>query len=211
MPYSPATYEEKPYNRCIDCVHIGKNCDGPDFLAMTTARLCEWARLRKAFLNSQDRKWTNAYIAEQSDVSRTTVDRFLAGDIEDLRFTTASRIIKVLINGTWGQYPCAMAALDGEGAETAAECKRLQEAYESEHRKVEYLKEQVQFKESQMLEKDRQLAERDIHMRERADFMHRKDSLNILLGTLLGICVIVIMVALAVDAANPNIGFFWLQ
>lgn len=101
--------ENKPYNRCVDCDHLGTNCDGPDFLAMEIPRLCEWARLRKDYLHRKDPKWTVAYISEQADISKTTVDRFLNGRIEDLTFTTAARIIRVLIDGSWGQYPCTIA------------------------------------------------------------------------------------------------------
>lgn len=203
MPYSPATYEGKPYNRCIDCVHIGKDCDGPDFLAMSIERLCEWAKLRKSYLSISDKKWTNAYIAEQADVSRATVDRFLAGDIDDLKLTTASRIIKVLVNGTWGQYPCAMAAVGGDDTATSAECERLQDALDAERRKVDYLKEQVTFKENQMLAKDKILGER-------ADFLRLKDKYIGILAVALAVCLVVIIGALVIDAMDPNMGFFWV-
>ena len=102
--------ENKPYNRCISCESIGVNCDGPDFLAMDIPRLCEWARLRKSYLKNKDPKWTVIYIAEKSGVGETTVDRFLNGRIEDLTFTTAARIIRVLVDGSWGQFPCTAAA-----------------------------------------------------------------------------------------------------
>ena len=110
MSFSSPVTPDKPYNRCIDCEHIGQKCDGPDFLAMEMPRLCEWARLRKDFLHKQDHKWTNSYIAQQADMSLTTVNRFFSGDLEDLKFSTAARILRILINGTWGQYPCSMAA-----------------------------------------------------------------------------------------------------
>ncbi len=171
MPFSPATYEEKPYNRCIDCMHIGKKCDGPNFLAMETPRLCEWARLRKDYLHSQNPKWTNAYIANEADTSKTTVDRFLAGDMDDLKLSTAARIIKVLVNGTWGQYPCALAAM-GENFNPAIieQCRQLQATLNdisNRHKediaavkaeaqtKIDFLRGQVEFKQSQMDAKDK--------------------------------------------------------
>jgi len=103
-------YQEKPYNRCIDCEHIGVDCDGPDFLAMDIPRLCEWAKLRKEHLRHTDPKWTMTYIADKSGVGKSTVERFINGRIDDLDFTTAARIIRVLVNGSWGKYPCTMAA-----------------------------------------------------------------------------------------------------
>ena len=197
MPFSPTTYEEKPYNRCIDCVHIGKKCDGPDFLAMEIPRLCEWSRMRKDYLHRKDAKWTNAYIAERADVSKTTVDRFFVGDIEDLKFSTAARIIKVLVNGTWGQYPCSMAANE-DNSKTESEFERLRELLSEEKAKTAYLKDQVAFKEEQMRLKDQQIADRGKLLDERRDFLHRKDRVIVILAVLLGVCVLSIL------------GLFWL-
>lgn len=200
MPYSPATYEEKPYNCCIDCRYIGKRCDGPDFLAMEIPRLCEWARLRKAYLTSQDKKWTNNYIAEQADISRATADRFFAGDIDDLKFTTASRILKVLVNGTWGQYPCAMVADNGSDND----CEHFKELLATERQKTDYLKKQVEFKEKQMLAKDGLLADLK-------NFLHLKNKTIQILAVLLGLCVVVIIGSLVMDLLNPSVGYFWLR
>lgn len=225
MPYSPATYEEKPYNRCIDCMHIGKKCDGPDFLAMEIPRLCEWCRLRKDYLHSQDAKWTNAFIADAAEVSKKTVDRFFAGDIDDLKITTAARIIKVLVNGTWGQYPCAMAAMAEkeevyvDNPAIVEQCRHLQETLDAltiahkrevaeireyEQGRIEYLKEQVRFKEEQMRAKDKLLDER-------RDFIKRKDRWIAILAISLALTVLIIIAALVIDSMNPDVGFFWLD
>ena len=152
MPYrSISQFEEKPYNRCVDCVHIGVHCDGPNFFAMDASRISEWCRLRKAYLHGKSSKWTNEYIAAEADVSYTTVSKVMSGNIEDLRVSTLAAIIRVLINGTWGQYPCALAS--GE-IDYEPECKHLQELLDTEREKTAYLKKQVEFKENQMLEKD---------------------------------------------------------
>lgn len=144
MPYRPpAQFEDKPYNRCIDCIYIGVRCDGPNFLAMDIARLSEWARLRKDFLHRKDPKWTNEYIAKLADVSYTTVSRFMVGDLDDIKFSTAAAIIHVLINGTWGQYPCALAS--GE-VDYEPECQHLREMLEAEKAKTTYLKNQIEIK-----------------------------------------------------------------
>lgn len=75
---------------------------------MEIPQLCEWSRQRKAYLKSKDPKWTVIYIAEMSGVGETTVDRFLNGRIEDLNFTTAMRIIRVLASAPDGpMFPCA--------------------------------------------------------------------------------------------------------
>lgn len=164
MPFSPHTLEEKPYNRCLNCVNIGQKCDGPNFLAMSAERRSEWMRLRKEYLHSlEPDKWTNAYIAEVSGVSKVTVARVFSGDTKDIRLSTIGCIIKVLVNGSWGQYPCAMAAsadLDRpallQRAEVAeAECARMREAQASEQRKIDHLIKEMDFLEGQLRHKDR--------------------------------------------------------
>lgn len=166
MPFSRRTLEEKPYNRCINCAHIGQMCDGPNFLAMEIERWCEWCHLRKEYLG-----WTNAHVAEVAGVSKISVDRIMAVNIKDLRISTMQAVTKALVNGTWGKYPCVMAAT-GSLESTAAECTKLNEkiaAMQAEHkteveairaeegRKIEYLREQLRFANDQIATKDRLL------------------------------------------------------
>lgn len=220
MTLSPHSFEEKPYNVCLNCIHIGKNCDGPNFLAMTTERWCDWCHLRKEYLG-----WTNAHVAELAGVSKISVDRIMSGNVKDLRNTTMQAVTKALVNGSWGQYPCAMTAHSGketvyvDNPALVEQCKQLQTAMDrltSEHkaeldavrasdqRKIDFLREQIAFKEHQMDAKDRLLSER-------YDFLKRKDRIMVLLGSLLAVALAVIITALLVDCLNPNIGFFWLD
>ena len=216
MPFSPQSLEEKPYNACIDCIHIGKSCDGPNFLAMTTERWCEWCRLRKEYLG-----WTNAHVADLAGISKISVDRVMSGNVKDLRNTTMQAITKALVNGSWGQYPCAMSALSEkeyiDNPELVIRCERLQAALDSiatEHKeeiaavraddqqKIEFLRQQIKFKEEQMASKDKLLTER-------YNFMVSKDRTIRVLSILLGIAVMVIIFALAVDKSDPSLGFIW--
>ena len=148
MPHrSNLQFEEKPYNRCIDCVHIGVICDGPNVLAMEPPRISEWLRLRKNYLQTKEPgKWTNQYIADEAGVSHTTVSKVMAGIILDLKVSTLAAITRVLVNGSWGQYPCALAS--GE-IDYQPECQRLQELLDSERAKTNYLKKQIEFKDEQ--------------------------------------------------------------
>ena len=161
MPFSPETLEEKPYNICVTCSRMGNTCDGPNFLAMSIDRWCEWVHLRKDFL-----KWKNTTIAEKSGVSKISVDRIMAGDVKDLRITTMQAITRALINGTWGQYPCALVAetekeIYIDNPVIIAQCQHLQdtmdklsEEYKTEvaavraeaQRKIDFLREQIAIK-----------------------------------------------------------------
>ena len=215
MPFSLPVYEEKPYNRCIDCIHIGVNCDGPDFLAMEIPRLCEWSRLRKDYLHRKDPKWTNAYISEKSGVSETTVGRFFAGKLADLNFSTASNIIRVLVNGTWGQYPCAMAAAAEEHADNPAiveQCKKLQDALEkqaTEHKaEIAAIRAEEQSRVDYLKAEN---AKKDKIIEDRGGFIRHRDKVIVCLSLLLAASVCIILGALIVDGLSPNIGFFWVK
>ncbi len=220
MPFNPQTLEEKPYNVCLACDKLGKICDGPNFLAMTPERWCEWCRLRKDLLG-----WTNAHVAELSDVSKVSVDRIMSGNVKDLRISTMQAVTKAMVNGSWGQYPCAMSTPSEketvyvDNPALVEQCYQLQHALDSlseshkaeletiratEQRKIDFLREQVNFKENQMCEKDRLL-------HERYEFLKRKDRIMICLGVALTLCLLVIVGSLVVDKINPDIGFFWVR
>ena len=202
--YSPHTYEEKPYNQCLSCIHIGKKCDGPNFLAMTTERWCEWVRLRKEYLD-----WTNAQIAEQAEVSKVSVDRIMSGNIKDIRTTTMQAVTKALVNGSWGQYPCALAAIETttetDNSVLINECENLRKALANEQdsskRKVDFLKEQVSFIEKQLEAKDEQL-------HERYNFIKRKDRIITILSVILGVLVTAVIGVLIFDLMNGHFGYF---
>lgn len=93
---------EGPYDQCINCKMLGVECDGPNFLAMSTERWCSWCKRRKNLLNI-----SNEDLAEQADVSVTTIERIMAGLQGDIRVSTMQNVTKVLINGSWGEHPCA--------------------------------------------------------------------------------------------------------
>ena len=165
MPFSPETLEEKPYNICISCPKIGQSCDGPNFLAMSVERWCEWCHLRRDYL-----KWRNSTIAEKSGVSKISVDRIMAGDIKDLRITTMQAVTRALVNGSWGQSPCVLVSENEkeiyiDNPVIVAQCQHLQNTLdtlsaeymtelaavrEEAKRKIDFLREQIAIKDKQI-------------------------------------------------------------
>lgn len=161
MPFSPETLEEKPYNICISCPKLGQSCDGPNFLAMSVERWCEWCHLRRDHL-----KWKNQTIADRTGVSKISIDRIMAGDVKDLRITTMQAVTKALVNGSWGQSPCVLVTesekeIYVDNPVIIAQCQHLQntldtmsEEYKSElafvraeaQKKIDFLLEQVTIK-----------------------------------------------------------------
>ena len=172
MPFSRKSLEERPHNRCINCIHIGNLCDGPNFLAMDIERWCEWCRLRKEYLG-----WSSSHLAELADVSKVSIDRIMTVNTKDLRISTMQAVTRALVNGIWGKHPCVLAASESMQTD-AVECAKLQaeiaqlkaahkaelEAIRSENdQKIAFLMDQVKFKEEQMLAKDK-LLEAITHM-----------------------------------------------
>ena len=165
MPFSPETLEEKPYNICVSCSRIGQTCDGPNFLAMSVDRWCEWCRLRRDYL-----EWKNATIAEKSGVSKITIDRIMSGDTKDLRITTMQAVTKALVNGAWGQSPCVLVTetekeIYVDNPVIIAQCQHLQnsldalsEEYkagmaavrEEAQKKIDFLRDQIAIKDRQI-------------------------------------------------------------
>lgn len=161
MPFSPETLEEKPYNICISCPKIGQTCDGPNFLAMTVERWCEWCHLRRDHL-----KWKNQFVADKAGVSKVSVDRIMNGDSKDLRITTMQAVTRALVNGAWGQAPCVLVTetekeIYVDNPVIVAQCQHLQNTldtlsadYKTElasvraeaQRKIDFLREQIAIK-----------------------------------------------------------------
>lgn len=161
MPFSPETLEEKPYNICISCPKIGQTCDGPNFLAMSVERWCEWCRLRRDHLN-----WKNQTIADKSGISKISIDRIMAGDVKDLRITTMQAVTKALVNGVWGKSPCVLVTetekeIYVDNPVIVAHCQHLENTIdtlskeykeelslvrEEAHKKIEFLKGQIDIK-----------------------------------------------------------------
>lgn len=142
MPFSPETLEEKPYNICISCSKIGQGCDGPNFLAMSVERWCEWCHLRRDHL-----KWKNQTIADKAGISKVSVDRIMAGDVKDLRITTMQAVTRALVNGSWGQSPCVLVTAESEKEIFAdnpvlvAQCQQLQNSLDT--LSAQYSEEQI--------------------------------------------------------------------
>lgn len=161
MPFSPETLEEKPYNICVSCSRIGQTCDGPNFLAMSVDRWCEWCRLRRDYL-----EWKNATIAEKSGVSKITIDRIMSGDTKDLRITTMQAVTKALVNGAWGQSPCVLVTENEkeiyvDNPVIIAQCQQLQNSLDSlseevvairaeAQKKIDFLRDQIAIKDRQI-------------------------------------------------------------
>ena len=96
----------KPYDICLVCNFLSNTCDGPNFMAMEYSRWVEWANLRIKKLGV-----TRAKVAEEANLPLSTLNSILSGRTHDIKMSTMRDITHVLVGGSWGQYPCHIAAL----------------------------------------------------------------------------------------------------
>ena len=83
----------KPYFRCLTCPRFRKLCGGRPTRDMNLDEWCEYMRDVKETFHL-----TNAFIAQESEVSLTTIENIIALNIkQDIMRSTARRIELVVI------------------------------------------------------------------------------------------------------------------
>lgn len=178
---------DNSYDICLTCEYIGKTCDGPNFLSMSSERWSEWLRMRKDIIGI-----TNMQLADKSGIPKGTIDRILSGHGKDVRFSTMRAITKPLIGGTWGHYPCHSAKILRQEMtkKTAHEVNRMREYVRTS--KDDHTREINQ------LIKQNEDAKNTIKLKEK-----RITALTIALITL----TVLVIAVLLYDVLNPQIGF----
>lgn len=197
-----ALYDEnKPYNICLSCPHLGKSCDGPNFLAMSFERWLEWCTIRADALDL-----THADIAARAGIAKGTVDSILSGRSGDVRRETMAAITHALTGECWGQYPCHdlytaqrdTAWLADELNDAHEEISRLKGDLEkleaSRLRQVDFLREEI--------------AARDRRIDIQNKAMSRQERRVVLLSVICGLMLVCIIIALGIDVSSDGIGWF---
>ena len=115
MAFSLTEYQNSPdyipgsFDNCLVCNYFTSwRCAGPNIANMETKRRTVFCKAVRAV-----RGFTNAYIAEQGEVSLITVDRFFQG--VDLNMNSFTHISRVLF-GVSNDNPCALTIEDGTKA-----------------------------------------------------------------------------------------------
>lgn len=207
--------EDKPYNKCIKCRHLGVRCDGPNFAAMSMERIVEWIRIRKEYLG-----WSNAHLAEESNTPKGTVDRVLAGGHTDFKMGTIAPILKALVGGSWGKFPCPdmdnippdiktllemFKAREAEAASLRAQITKL----ESDHKEIEKAEEAKHQRTIDYLKTDVSELKAKLKESQRENTLRRRGMALLAVSTIA--LLVLVIVALLIDRANPNIGFLWMS
>ena len=93
----------KPYYKCLSCHRFRKVCGGIQTREMDLKEWCEYMRdVSDAF------HLTNDYIAQESDVSGTTVDRIMAINVKQDIMRANARRIELVVIGKVGKHICEL-------------------------------------------------------------------------------------------------------
>lgn len=171
--------------KCTNCTRSGKNCI-PRILSFSSADLLQWCKERKKVLNI-----SNAEIAEKTNVPKGTIDRlFSMHEYTEFRFSSIQPIVCLLLG-------CNPEELDCDAA----------------NRSEENWLNQIKQKDAQLdelrVDMERIKSEHDKSLSFSRSYMKYQRRLISVLGCSLILTLLLIIVALVVDRANPNIGFFW--
>ena len=91
----------KPYYRCLSCARFRKACGGIPTRGMDLQSWCEYMRDVKEIAHL-----TNAYIANESEVSIKTIERIMAINCEQDIMRGTARRIELVIVGQVGNHFC---------------------------------------------------------------------------------------------------------
>ena len=98
----------KPYFRCLSCERFRRVCGGIPTRAMDLKDWCEYMRDVKDIAHL-----TNAYIAQEADVSVKTIERIMAINYDQDIMRATARRIELVVVGAVGRHICE---LDGNAA-----------------------------------------------------------------------------------------------
>lgn len=93
----------KPYFRCLSCQRFRKVCGGMPTRGMDLQNWCEYMRDVKDVAHL-----TNAYIAQEADVSIKTIERIMAINIEQDIMRATARRIELVVVGAVGKHICEL-------------------------------------------------------------------------------------------------------
>ena len=91
----------KPYYRCLSCSRFRKECGGIPTRGMDLQEWCEYMRDVKEIA-----RLTNAYIAENAEVSIKTIERIMTINIEQDIMRATARRIELVVIGPVGAHTC---------------------------------------------------------------------------------------------------------
>lgn len=198
------------YEKCLNCEKIGTQCDGPNFIAMSSEDMIKWCSARRKLIPGL----TYDRIVEETGLPKSTVSSFFSGTHADYRLETIRPIFKLLVGGDWSDSPCA----DANASERAAYEEKIRQHEEnSRHHKdeIKWRDDKIQHLSKNCESMQTLIANTNARNTKSQEFLQgqikSKNKTIIALSICLGICLALIIAALIVDRLNGSVGFFWLE
>ena len=114
--HDPST---KPYYRCLTCSRFRNTCGGRPTRGYDLQNWCEYMRdVRDHF------HLTNAYIAQEADVSIKTIERIMAINCDQDIMRATARRIELVVIGQVGEHTCYLDHHDSSCMEQIAEMEK---------------------------------------------------------------------------------------
>lgn len=102
----------KPYFRCLSCQRFRRVCGGIPTRGMDLQEWCEYMRDVKEHF-----RLTNAYIANESEVSIKTIERIMALNYDQDIMRATARRIELAVIGPVGDHTCYLDYSDDKAVE----------------------------------------------------------------------------------------------
>lgn len=102
----------KPYCRCLSCPRFRNTCGGRPTRGLDLHEWCEYMRDVKEHFHL-----TNAYIANESEVSIKTIERIMALNYDQDIMRATARQIELAVIGPVGEHTCYLDHNDSAAAE----------------------------------------------------------------------------------------------
>lgn len=188
------------YEKCLKCDQLGTTCDGPNLLSMDTVELGLWCNeLRK-----DNPGMTYDRIAAETELSKSAVRDFLTGKHDDCSMRTARTLAKHITNGKWDDNPCGNISNE-ERAGYEDRIRQLEEGIAWRDDRIQHLT--TNYNDLTTLVSNTNKRNED-----QTKFLQKaignKNKTILTLAISLAVCLLVIIIALAVDFVDGNIGFF---
>lgn len=191
---------------CANCDHLGRDCP-KTLMLLPLDELIGWCRYVMA-----KNKITHDLLARLSNTPKGTIDRVMAKQSADCRYTTIHAIVCALFEFLGISAACldeVTAEADVQADEMKLQNAELQRALADAEKERQALQTRIaDLVESNALMKE-QIAKKDARIDLLGNTVGAWRRVVRTLALLLGVTVLAIIVALLVDKFNPGIGFFW--
>lgn len=192
--------------KCSNCKHLGRDC--PKLLLLLPLDdVIDWC-----LQIMTDYKITHEMLARLSNTPKGTIDRILAKQSADCRYSTVHAIVCALFEYLGLPVVC-LNEVSAEPAVQAGDLRlqatELQQALAASEKDRQALQDRIaDFIESRTLMKE-QLAKKDEHIDRLSNTIQYWRRVVKTLAILLGLAVLTIITALVIDRLIPGLGFIW--